>query len=89
MVGHCFRKRMKTPNIFPAPTAGGICRGMLEGGGGGGRGVNMWGRDVTLWLAGAGTCVPARADMTGPLCRKICFDIYVENLNACFINQKC
>ena len=55
---------------------------MLEGGR-----VNMW-TDVTLWLARA-DLEHVCSDMTGPLDRKICFDIYVEKLNASFINQKC
>ena len=47
----------------------------------------MW-TDVTLWLARA-DLEHVCSDMTGPLDRKICFDIYVEKLNASFINQKC
>ena len=76
------KKENRKPEYFPAPTAGGIWRECWEGGR-----VNMW-TDVTLWLARA-DLEHVCSDMTGPLDRKICFDIYVEKLNASFINQKC
>ena len=75
------KRRIENPNIFQL-----LQQGVFEGNVGRG-GVNMW-TDVTLWLARA-DLEHVCSDMTGPLDRKICFDIYVEELNASFINQKC
>ena len=52
MTRYCFKKENVKPEYFSCSYSRGYLKGNVwrEGG----RGVvNMWGRDVTLWLAGA------------------------------------